>query len=593
MRRTAQRPTWFLGLSGQLHDASACLVCEGEVVAAASEERFTRRKAVGMLAVGGMPTRAIRYCLAEVGIEPEQVDGVGYYFKPWTEATRQTAFRLRMLRTAPRQSIFHVARSVDLLASHLHTRELLARAGFPKQRLRWLRHHRTHAAASFYPSPFEEAAVLTIDYTGEHSCTEIHVGRRTRLDLLQSIAFPHSLGMAYTVVTGYLGFAQGSDEYKVMGLASYGEPIYAPLFRRMVRITRDGAYSFDLDFFSSGLRGPYYLSEDVMRQLGSPRGQGQEIEQRHMDIAASIQLVLEEVVLELLERLHARTGLRNLCFGGGVALNCSLNGRLLRESPFEHIWIQPAAGDDGCAVGAALDMYYASGGTERRPMAHAYLGPAFSIDEIEAALATSKSRATRLDEDQLLTETARLIAEGKIVAWFQGRMEWGPRALGARSILADPTRAEMKDILNLYVKHREDFRPFAPSVIREAAITYFECEEQPDSPFMLFVHRVRPEKQELLPAITHIDGTARIQTVDRAHNPRYWKLLQEVERLRGVPAVVNTSFNVQGEPIVCTPEDAIRCYYSTGLDALVIGDYLLVKENGAIPGDTELKVSAR
>jgi carbamoyltransferase len=446
-----------------------------------------------------------------------------------------------------------------------------------KTQLHFMEHHPAHAASAFLVSPFDRAAILSVDYVGEFASTWLGIGEGTQIRRIESSNYPNSLGVFYSAITDYLGFLRASDEYKVMGLASYGQPEYYEDIKRIIRPQADGWYNIDLDYLVSHYQpGPRsgYFSPKFLATFGPARKKGEPIEDRHMNLAASVQKVLEDTVLGLARRLYEKTDIRQLCLAGGVALNCSMNGRLRREGPFEDIYIQPAAGDDGIAIGAAFQLYHAATGAKRGfELRDAKLGPEYSDADIARVLDLAKIKyESPADVEQ---RTAELLAEGKIVGWFQGRMEFGPRALGSRSILADPTRPEMKDLLNKYVKHREEFRPFAPSCLEEHAGEYFEdCRY---SPFMLFVYPVKPEMQDRVPAITHIDGTARVQTVSKDVAPRYHRMISEFAKLRGVPMVLNTSFNVMGEPIVNTPTDALRCFFSTGMDALVMGNCVVVK----------------
>jgi carbamoyltransferase len=494
--------------------------------------------------------------------------------RPGLRLARRIPYRLRQMVRSAYYSAGFIAYEMFHNAQYVAgMRSLLGK----KTKLHFLEHHPAHAASAFLVSPYEEAALLTIDYIGEWCATWAGVGRGTALTPLFGENYPHSLGVFYTAITDYLGFARASDEYKVMGLASYGEPEYLDEFRRIVKLKPGGRYAFDLSWFQchylAGSRCGYF-SKKFLDRFGPPRRKGEPIEARHQNLAASVQHALEEAALHIAQHLHERTGLRRLCMAGGVALNCSMNGRLLRESPFDEIFVQPAAGDDGIAIGAAFQLHHASTGDGRAyVMRDARLGPEFSNSAIREFLEHAKIRYET--PDNVIERAADLIAEGGIVGWYQGRMEFGPRALGARSILADPTRPDMKDLMNKYVKYREEFRPFAPSCLEERAPEYFEgCRH---SPFMLFVYRVKPEMRAQVPAITHVDGTARVQTVSREVDPRYYALIEAFERRRGVPLVLNTSFNVMGEPIVHTPADAVRCFYSTGMDALVLGDYVVTK----------------
>jgi len=559
----------ILGIGGYSHDSAAALVCDGRLVAAVAEERLTRVKHQG-----GVPYRAVQYCLDAAGIGPDEVDHVGCYMRPLLRLGRRVPYRLRHAPRHPVWSGGYIA--YELVHNALYGHGMRGLRG-KKAKLHFMEHHPAHAASAFLVSPFDEAALLCTDYVGEFAATWTGVGRGTDIRRIRARNYPHSLGVFYSGMTDYLGFLRASDEYKVMGLASYGEPAYLDEFRKIIQPRPDGTYRLDLSWFqchvAPGSRCGYF-SDKFLRRFGPPRKKGEPVEQRHMDLAASAQRLVEEIVLNVAKRLHADTGLNRLCMAGGVALNCAMNGRLLRESPFDEIFVQPAAGDDGIAIGAAFQLHHRLTGAGRDfTMRDARLGPEFTDGEIRRFLDGAK---IPYEAPEDVEETAaRLIAAGNIVGWFQGRMEFGPRALGGRSILADPTRPDMKDLLNKHVKHREDFRPFAPSCLAERAGEFFEgCGE---SPFMLFVHPVNPEKRGAVPAITHVDGTARVQTVSRDVDPKFYRLIEAFERLRGVPMVLNTSFNVMGEPIVCTPAEAVRCFYSTGMDAFVVGGCVVRK----------------
>jgi len=559
----------ILGIGGYSHDSAAALVVDGELVAAVAEERLSRVKHAG-----GVPTRAVEYCLGSVGLGREDVDHIGCYMRPGLRLGRRLAYRVGTAWRSPKY------------AAAFSGYELIHNGGFvagmrglcgDRTRLHFLEHHPAHAASAFLVSPFERAALLSVDYAGEWAATWAGVGEGSVLRRLRVVNWPRSLGVFYSAITDYLGFLRASDEYKVMGLASYGEPAYLDDFRRIVRVGGDGWYDMDLGYaawhYLPGSRCGYF-SRRFLERFGAPRRAGEAVEKRHEDIAASAQAVLEEAVLGIAGWLRGATGCDDLCLAGGVALNCSMNGRLLREGPFKRIFVQPAAGDDGIAIGGAFQLHHGLTGAGRGfEMVHAQYGPEHGDGEILRALELSKARFERVDVPE--ARAAAWLAEGKIVGWYQGRMEFGPRALGGRSILADPTRGEMKDLLNKFVKYREEFRPFAPSVLEERAEEYFPgCGR---SPFMLFVCPVAVEKRGVIPAVTHVDGTARVQTVSRLVQPRFHALISEFERLRGVPVVLNTSFNVMGEPIVNTPMDALRCFFTTGMDGLVMGDYLVWK----------------
>ena len=571
---------YTLGINAAFHDPAACLVADGVVVAASEEERFTRRKHGKRpvpFSTWELPYHAIDDCLRQAGIQLGEVDHVAYSFDP---ALRVRDLAARTSLTLPLQpSAYPVPEEWDAawdplfvasivnaprhLASgaphHLAARFQGVRADGPYQ-WHFVEHHLAHAASAFLASPFATAAVLTIDGRGERVTTASYRGTGACLQRISEAVMPHSLGILYEQVTEYLGFLHSSDEYKVMALASFGEPVYVETFREMVRL---------------GPRGTYTVAPPCLpERFGPPRPRGGPLEQRHYDIARSLQVVLEEAALHIARWLHDATGERQLCLAGGVALNCVMNARIRDEGPFDAIWVQPAAGDAGTALGAALWIDARERGDDRRhyEMDHAFLGPCYGEEEIAAFLTWSQLPFRRLDN--LPGETAALLAAGRIIGWFQGRMEFGPRALGARSILASPVDPRMQDRLN-EIKDREDFRPVAPVVRAEDAADWFV--DAGESPFMLFVHDVRRERAERIPAVRHVDGTARIQTVRREQHPLYHDLLSAFQRLTGVPVLVNTSFNTRGEPIVCTPRDAVECFWTSPLDALVIGPYLLEK----------------
>ncbi len=560
----------ILGIGGYSHDSAAVLVCDGELVAGVAEERLTRVKHQG-----GIPHKAIQYCLDTVGLMPDDIAHIGCYMRPGMRLVRRVPYRLLQMLRSPRYSAAYIGYEFAHNAQYVAgLRALRGR----NTRLHFMEHHPAHAASAFLVSPFDRAALLTIDYIGEWPVTWAGIGEGTQVRRLFSESYPNSLGVFYTAITDYLGFLRASDEYKVMGLASYGQPEYLDEFRKIVRFERGGRYQLDLSWFQChylpGSRHGYF-SKQFLDRFGPPRNKGESIEDRHANIAASAQAVLEETVLHIARHVHEETGLTDLCMAGGVALNCAMNGRLLRESPFERVYVQPAAGDDGIAIGAAFQLYHDLTGAERCfVMNDARIGPEHADGKIRSFLDLAKIPYETPQD--VTVRAAELIADGNIVGWYQGRMEFGPRALGARSILADPTRPEMKDLLNKHVKHREEFRPFAPSCLEERAQEYFEGCAAP-SPFMLFVYPVRPDKHREVPAITHVDGTARVQTVSRETDPLYYGLIEAFSRLRGVPMVLNTSFNVMGEPIVNSPADAIRCFYTTGMDALVIGNHIVAK----------------
>jgi carbamoyltransferase len=577
----------ILGLSCFYHDAGACLLQDGALVAAAEEERFSRIKHDARL-----PVRAADYCLDAAGLEPDDLDYVIFYEKPLLKFERIVS---GYAATYPRSRSAFVNAIQTWLGQKLWVRGQIRQAlGFSGELL-FGEHHVSHAASAFFPSPFEEAAVLTADGVGEWATTTIGRGQDIDLEVTHEIRYPHSLGLLYSAFTAYLGFEVNEGEYKVMGMAAYGRPTCVDKVRRLIALADDGSFRLDMRYFGyhHGLRS---IDRAFVDLFGPPRQSGAELEQRYADIAASIQVVTEEAMLGLARRARELGGSDNLCLAGGVALNVLANARILRESGFRRIWVQPAAGDAGGCVGAATYLYHTVLRQPRRyRMETAYLGPSYSHDEIHAFLEREGIDYTRLEERAIAPTVARLLADNDVVGWFQGRMEFGPRALGARSILANPTDPSTKDTLNAKIKHREAFRPFAPSTLLEAAPTYFEFggpASEPESPFMLLTARVRPDKHHLLPAITHVDGTARVQTVTRGQNPLYYALIEEFGKLSGVPVLVNTSFNVQGEPIVCSPEEAFNSFAHTDMDYLVMGDALIPasakRKLGGYPGTSQV-----
>jgi carbamoyltransferase len=593
----------ILGISAFYHDSAAALIRDGDIVAAAEEERFTRKKHDA-----GFPQHAIEYCLQQAAVEAWQLDYVVFYDKPLLKFDRlletYLAFVPRGFRSF-RTAIPHWLQEKLFLKGLLQKRlkQFSTRCDWDRKIL-FSEHHVSHAASAFYPSPFKEAAVLTMDGVGEWATTSLAIGTGEQITIEKELHFPHSLGLLYSAFTYYLGFKVNSGEYKVMGLAPYGTPRYARrIMDHLVDIKKDGSFRLDMSYFDycTGLTMTSRRFQDLFDGV-APRKPETPVTQRDMDLAASIQLVSEEIILRLTRSISAETGLKNLCLAGGVALNCVANGKVLRDQRFENIWIQPAAGDAGGALGAALAAYYLHSGQKRQcvsgeidAMKGAYLGPAFEQPDIERRLNLVGARYDVMEEQPLMQSCVSTLAEGKALGWFQGRMEFGPRALGARSILGDARSPYMQSMLNKKVKFRESFRPFAPSVLREDLADYFELDC--DSPYMLLVADVVehrripvPESQKELfgidrlhvpvseiPAVTHVDYSARIQTVHKETNSRYHALLSAFKEKTGCPVIVNTSFNVRGEPIVCTPEDAFKCFMSTDIDALAIGNCFLVK----------------
>ncbi len=590
-----------LGISAFYHDAAAALIDDGRIVAAAQEERFTRKRHDA-----DFPAQAISYCLGEAGLTIDELDHVVFYDKPFLKFERLLETYVAL---APRgfQS-FKLA--VPLwLREKLFQRSLLQKelVKFSDRfdathKLLFCEHHVSHAASAFFPSPFERAAVLTMDGVGEWATTSVAVGDGNKLDIIQEIHFPHSLGLLYSAFTYYLGFKVNSGEYKMMGLAPYGEPKYVQLIRdHLIDLKPDGSFRLDMNYFDY-CTGLTMTNERFSRLFGEPvRGPADQLKSFHMDVAASIQAVLDEAVIRLARGVAKQTGEKNICLAGGVALNCVTNGKLRREGIFSDIWVQPAAGDAGGAVGAALAATHTFANQPRTTgrtdaMSGALLGPGFSQSEIERRLTEASARFISVDFDEMIRTTARCLAQQDAVGWFQGRMEFGPRSLGARSILGDPRSPKMQQTLNLKVKYRESFRPFAPAVLREDVADWFEFNT--DSPYMLMVAGVKQDRRRAMtqteqdlfgidklnvvrseiPAVTHVDYSARLQTVDEASNPVFHRLLTEFKYITGCPVLVNTSFNVRGEPIVCTPEDAFRCFMGNELDMLVIGNCILRKK---------------
>ena len=567
---------YILGLT-TLGDSAATLIRDGEIVAAAEEERFSRVKHHS-----GFPYMAMQYCLDEAGISIANVSHVGLYWKPWVlrhkamQALKSAFISREMFKARVDRGVKQVGDSY--LGMFAHPRRIRKRFGPSNFRFHFLEHHQCHAASAFYVSPFERAAILTMDGTGEDTTTLFSQGEGLRLRPFKRIKLPHSLGQFYSAVTNFLGFDMfGGDEWKVMGLAAYGEPEYADFFKRQVLMI-NGNYDFHLNIriLDHHLAKHYQFSDELIKALGPPRQPEENLTQRHQNIAASAQRTLEDTVLYLLRGLHQHTKEENLCLAGGCAFNSVMNGRIMQETPFKNFFVQPAAGDAGCSLGAALMVYHKLLGQPRKfRMEHAYYGPSFSTEECAAALRAAGLKFETQSDEELLPRIARMLTDGAIIGWFQGRMEFGPRALGNRSFLADPRRADMRELLNQKVKLREWFRPLAPSMLEETGSTLFGKPHY--DPFMITVLSVVQEQRARIPAVVHVDGTARPQTVSRKTNPRYWQLIREFEKLTGVPVLLNTSFNIQ-EPIVCRPEDAVKTFQSASFDALVLENHLVLRE---------------
>jgi len=594
---------FILGISAYYHDSAACLIKNGEIISAAQEERFTRKKHDA-----GFPHHAIKYCLEYAGVSASQIDNVVFYEKPFVKFERLLETYLAFapkgftsfVKTMPvwiKDKLFQKFALIKELKSTLDENVDW------REKLLFSEHHLSHAASAYYPSPFDSAAVLTLDGVGEWTTTSLAIGKGSDLKVIKEIHFPHSLGLLYSAFTYYTGFKVNSGEYKVMGLAPYGEPVYADIIReKLMIVAEDGSFKLDMSFFdyATGLTMTNKKFDALFG--GPPRKSEAALTQREMDLAASIQKVTEDVIIKLAKGIAKETGERNLCLAGGVALNCVANGILLREKIFDAIWIQPASPAAGGALGAALSIWYLHHNKKRivskkcDSMKGAYLGPEFSDAEIEAELKACGAIFKQLSENDMIEEVASALADEKAVGWMQGRMEFGPRALGGRSIIADPRSPAMQKQLNLKVKYRESFRPFAPSILREDVSAWFELET--DSPYMLLVAEIKDDKRRAMtkeeetlfgidklnvprssvPAITHINYSARIQTVDAITNPRFHAVISKFKKKTGCPIVVNTSFNVRGEPIICTPTDAFKCFMGTEMDVLAIGSYVLYKK---------------
>jgi carbamoyltransferase len=560
---------YVLGISAFYHDSAAALLRDGKLVAAAHEERFSRKKHDERF-----PFNAIRYCLDEAKISVNDLAYVGFYDKPFIKFER---ILLTYLDYFPRGFKSFITALPIWLKRKLWTKSIITHELGFKGDVLFCDHHLSHAASAFLVSPFEEAAILTVDGVGEWSTATSGVGRGSDIQLLKEIRFPHSLGLLYSAFTYYLGFKVNSAEYKVMGLAPYGKPTYYDKVRELIDIKDDGSFVMNMKYFEY----PYGLkmTNGYFDELfgGPPRVPETRMNQRHFDIAASVQKVTEEIMMKMAEHLHRETGMERLCLAGGVALNCVANGKILREGPYKDIYVQPGAGDAGGAIGVAFYIWNSVLKNLRTfVMDSALWGPHYTREEMKEHLDLFGAKYVELPREEMLRRTAQLIAEQQVVGWFQGRMEFGPRALGSRSILADARNPKMKDLLNLKVKFREGFRPFAPSVLEDRAPEFFELDGK--SPFMLLVAQVRDDRR-VIPSVTHVDGSARLQTVSREENELYYDLIAEFGRQTGVPVIINTSFNVRGEPIVCSPRDAYRCFMRTNMDYLVVGSFFLDKKD--------------
>ena len=574
----------ILGISCFFHDAAACILKDGVLIAAAEEERFTRKKHDK-----GFPENAIKYCLQETGVSINEVDYVGFYEKPLIKLER---LLYQQLECFPKSFVTFFKSMPEFMNNKLRLPSLLKKKFKYKGKVIFSQHHMSHAASSYLVSSFKESAILTVDGVGEWATTTYGFGKENKIELFKEIKFPHSLGLLYSTITAYLGFSVNNSEYKVMGLTPYGDPKYVEKFRQMVEVADDGSYKMNMEYFTY-----HYMdkmpSEKLCELFGGPvrKSEGDPLTQRHKDIAASLQVFLEETMVKMLNYLHKETKSDNLCMAGGVALNSVFNGKIFDKTPFKNVFIQPAAGDSGGAVGVAFYIYNCVLGNERKYVWHKnYLGPGYSTDEIKKYLDSNGIVYTKFKSDsELIKKTAKLLLDDNVVGWFQGRMEWGPRALGSRSILSNASNPDMKEILNSKVKHREQFRPFAPVVTCEDAKNYFEFPKGVnEEPYMLFVYPIKKEWHKKIPSVTHVDGSGRVQTITKEQNKLYHGVIKEFGNLTGIPILINTSFNIRGEPIVCNYKDAYKCMMGTGIDYLVLDRFLIKRsENPKDMWDSE------
>jgi carbamoyltransferase len=588
----------ILGISCYFHDAAAALLRDGQLVAAAEEERFTRKKHDYEF-----PQHAIDFCLRIGGIRTDDLDYVAFFEKPFVKFER---LLLSGMQTFPRSYRVFREAMVTWLGDKLWIKHLIQkRLGVPPSKILFSEHHLSHAASAFFCSPFKESAILTVDGVGEWTTASLGIGKENEIKLLKEVRFPHSVGLLYSAFTAFLGFEVNEGEYKVMGMAPFGNPLYVDKVYKLIRLDQDGSFELDMDYFSFHCSSNKTFNQKFLDLFGTPRDPtshfftpstgypiyfgekpsrfeelGKE-NQYYADIAASIQAVTEDILLKMAHSAHQQTGSKKLCMAGGVALNSVANGKILKETPFEEIYIQPSAGDGGGAIGAALYAYHHVLGKPRQfVMEHAYWGEQHGPEKIELFSRENNLKFECLEEQKLISRVVDRLQQGKVIGWSQDRFEWGPRALGNRSILADPRRADMKDIVNIKIKFREPFRPFAPSILAERAEEYFvlpNAHNHYPARFMLYVVDVKPEKQSILPAITHVDGTGRLQTVRKEENPKYYRLIETFGQATGVPVILNTSFNLKGEPIVNTPQEAFHTFQRSGMDILVLGDYIIEK----------------
>ena len=567
---------YILGLSCFYHDASACLLKDGKIIVAAEEERFSRRKHDVRF-----PINTVNWCLKDAGITIDDVDYVSFYEKPFVKFERMMS---QHMQSFPKSYRIFVDTMPSWINEKTRIQSIIRKKLKYKKDIFYIEHHLAHAASSFFMSPFKESAIVTMDGVGEWDTTTLGYGKDSEIKLLKTIEFPHSIGLLYSTFTALLGFSVNNSEYKVMGLSPYGKPVYVDKFMEFIDIREDGSYHFDMSYFDFHYKEKM-PGKKIIDLFGPVRKPDEKLTQHHKDIAMSLQKVTEDLIFGLLKHLHSMSNSDNVCMAGGVGLNSVANGKILKNTPFKNIYIQPASGDGGTSIGAAAFAYNSILKKERNfVLENCYLGPGYTADEVNKFLDESKIKYTRFkDDDELVAYTAKKLAEDNVIGWFQGRMEWGPRALGSRSILSNPCNPNMQDILNLKVKHREKFRPFAPVVCVEDAMDYFECDYPIPIPtdFMLMVYPIREEKRKLIPAVTHVDGSGRLQTIRREQNELYWRVIKEFGKFSGVPILINTSFNIRGEPIVCTPYDGYKCMMGTGIDMLVIDKFLVKREDNA------------
>jgi carbamoyltransferase len=566
---------YILGISCYYHDASAALIKDGHIIAAAEEERFTRKKHDQ-----SFPVNAIQFCLQKAEITPNEISYVAFYEKPILKFERLLMQHIAMFPFSFWS--FYKAMPNWIVEKLRIPTTIRKKLKFSKHKFKgeilFVEHHMAHAASSYLVSPFKESAILTIDGVGEWTTTAYGFAKENDITLSKKIDFPHSLGLLYSAVTAYLGFKVNNDEYKVMGLAPYGKPVYFEQMRKLIDVKEDGSYALDMSYFTYHYKLKS-ISNKFIEEFGPVRKSESQLEQRHKDIAASVQKLTEEVIFQMLNHLHKETKCNNVCLAGGVALNSVANGKITKHTPFKNIFIQPAASDAGTALGAALCVWHTILGNKREYVqTTSYFGPSFTTEEIKHFLDEKKIVYQEYDKEEIPKKTAELINKNNVIGWFQGGMEWGPRALGNRSILSNASHPDMKDILNAKVKHREMFRPFAPVILQEKVHEWFEIDKDEES-FMLFVYPFKEEKKKLVPSVVHVDGSGRLQTINKEQNEAYYSVIKEYEKLTGIPILINTSFNIRGEPIVCTPQQAYRCMMGTGIDYLIIDKFIIARKD--------------